>query len=209
MRDVPTDATVSVELGVPYGPGKLLDIYWPDSSPGPLPTVLLWHRVRPDERDVFATLATAVGGYGLTVVVPDWRSDAPDGGGAHLLASLAFTRERAAALGGIGEDAIVLAGWSRGGRAAAAVAVRPEAVGGWRPLGVHPRRGVYPGRPDDRRLPHRGPGGRRRGAGPVLARARYAGTRSSRSRRRVSSPRCSRRRAGRCGSRSSRPTTPA
>jgi len=77
-----------------------------------------------------------VAGYGLTVVVPDWRSDAPDGGGAHLLASLAFARERAAALGGIGEDAIVLAGWSRGGRAAAAVAVRPEAVGGWRPLGV-------------------------------------------------------------------------
>jgi len=43
VRDVPTDATVSVELGVPYGPGKLLDIYRPDSSPGPLPTVLLWH----------------------------------------------------------------------------------------------------------------------------------------------------------------------
>ncbi|MFY9671155.1 MAG: hypothetical protein WBF20_07050, partial [Trebonia sp.] len=111
---MPTDATVSVELGVPYGPGKLLDIYRPDSSPGPLPTVLLWHGVGPDERDVLATLATAVAGYSLTVVVPDWRSDAPDGGGAHLLASLAFTRERAAALGGIGEDAIVLAGWSRG-----------------------------------------------------------------------------------------------
>ena len=30
----------------------------------------------------------------------------------------------------------MLAGWSRGGRAAAAVAVRPEAVGGWRPLGA-------------------------------------------------------------------------
>ena len=123
---------------MPYGPGpgKLLDIYRPDSNPGPLPTVLLWHGVGPDERDVLATLATATAGYGLTVVVPDWRSDAPDGGGAHLLASLAFTREQAAALGGIGEDAIVLAGWSRGGRAAAAVAVRPEAVGGWRPLGV-------------------------------------------------------------------------
>jgi len=133
---VPTDATVSVELGVPFGDGKLLDIYRPDSRPGPLPMVLLWHGVGPDERDVLATLATAAAGYGLTVVVPDWRSDAPDGGGAHLLASLAFTRERAAALGGSGEDAIVLAGWSRGGRAAAAVAVRPEAVGGWRPLGV-------------------------------------------------------------------------
>jgi acetyl esterase/lipase len=136
VRVVPTDATVSVELGVPYGPGKLLDIYRPDPSPGPLPTVLLWHGVGPDERDVLATLATAAATRGLTVIVPDWRSDAPDGGGAQLLASLAFTRERAAELGGIGEDAIVLAGWSRGGRAAAAVAVRPEAVGGWRPLGV-------------------------------------------------------------------------
>ena len=130
------NAAVSVERGVPYGPGKQLDIYRPDSGGEPTPTVLLWHGVGSDERDVLATLATAAAGHGLTVVVPDWRSDAPDGGGAHLLASLAFTRERAGSLGGLGDDAIVLAGWSRGGRSAAAVGVRPDAVGGWRPHGV-------------------------------------------------------------------------
>jgi predicted esterase len=137
VRDVHANQAVSVEHGVPYGQGKLLDIYRPDDvGGGPAPTVLLWHGVGPDERDVLATLATAVAGYGLTVLAPDWRSDAADGGGAHLLASLAFTRERADSLGGRGEDAIVLAGWSRGGRSAAAVGVRPGAVGGWRPLGV-------------------------------------------------------------------------
>lgn len=136
VRDVHANAAVSVERGVPYGPGKLLDIYRPGPGGGPAPTVLLWHGVGPDERDVLATLATAVAGHGLTVVAPDWRSDAPDGGGAHLLASLAFTRERAGSLGGLGDDAIVLAGWSRGGRSAAAVAVRPDAVDGWRPLGA-------------------------------------------------------------------------
>jgi acetyl esterase/lipase len=98
--------------------------------------VLLWHGAGPDERDALAPLAVAAAGHGLTVVAPDWRSDAPDGGGAHLLASLAFTRGRAGSLGGLGEDAIVLAGWSRGGRSAAAVGVRPDAMGGWRPLGV-------------------------------------------------------------------------
>jgi len=121
---------------VPYGHGKLLDIYRPDSGGGPAATVLLWHGAGPDERDALAPLAAAAAGHGLTVVAPDWRSDAPDGGGAHLLASLAFTLERAGSLGGLGEDAIVLAGWSRGGRSAAAVGVRPDAVGGWRPLGV-------------------------------------------------------------------------
>lgn len=137
VRDVHANqARISVQRGVPYGLGKLLDIYRPDAGAGPAPTVLLWHGVGPDERDVLATLATAAAGHGLTVVVPDWRSDAPDGGGAHLLASLAFTRERAGSLGGLGEDAIVLAGWSRGGRSAAAVGVRPDAVGGWRPRGV-------------------------------------------------------------------------
>ena len=128
---------IGVEQGIPYGLGKLLDVYrprWQDAVP--TPTVLLWHGVGLDERDVMATLATATAAYGLTVVVPDWRSDAPDEGRAHLLTSLDWTRERCAELGGRGDDAIVLAGWSRGGRAAAAVGVRPDAVGGWRPLSV-------------------------------------------------------------------------
>jgi predicted esterase len=134
---VSTNTDIGVERGIAYGPGKLLDIYRPRrDGAGSAPTVLLWHGVGLDERDVLEPLATATAAYGLTVVAPDWRSDAPDGGRAHLLASLAFTRDRAAELGGLDDDAIVLAGWSRGGRAAAAVGVRPDAVGGWRPMGV-------------------------------------------------------------------------
>jgi predicted esterase len=137
FQGVSTNTDIRVERGIPYGHGKLLDIYRPPLDDiRPAPVVLLWHGVGVDERDVLETLATATAGYGLTVVVPDWRSDAPDEGRAHLLASLDFTRSRAAGLGGLGDDAIVLAGWSRGGRCAAAVAVRPDAVGGWRPLGA-------------------------------------------------------------------------
>lgn len=128
---------IRVERGIPYRHGKLLDVYRPAAGDArPAPTVLLWHGVGPDERDVLEALATATAGHGLTVVVPDWRSDAPDDGTGHLLASLDYTRSRATELGGLGDDAIVLAGWSRGGRCAAAVGVRPDAVGGWRPLGV-------------------------------------------------------------------------
>ena len=125
---------ILTERGVPYGHGKLLDIYRPPGA-GPAPIILLWHGVGQDERDVLEPLARATAALGAVVVVPDWRSDAPDEGRAHLLASLAFTRQAAAGLGA-GDDAIVLAGWSRGGRSAAAIGVRPGAVGGWRPLGV-------------------------------------------------------------------------
>jgi predicted esterase len=125
---------IPAERGVPYGHGKLLDIYRPPGG-GAAPIVLLWHGIGPDERDVLEPLARATAALGTVVVVPDWRSDAPDEGRAHLLASLAFTRQAAAGLGA-GDDAIVLAGWSRGGRCAAAIGVRPEAVGGWRPLAV-------------------------------------------------------------------------
>jgi len=135
---VDANIDVLVERGVPFGDGKLLDIYRPANLGGrPGPTVLLWHGVGTDERDVVAPLAcTVAGAYGLTVVASDWRSDAPDGGHAHLQASLTYVRAAAALLGGLGEDSIVLAGWSRGGRNAAAAAVRPDAVGGWRPMAV-------------------------------------------------------------------------
>jgi predicted esterase len=137
VPDVHTESETRIEREVPYGQGRLLDIYRKEpAGGGPAPTVLLWHGVGPDERDVLETLAVQTAGYGLTVVVPDWRSDAPDGGRAHLLGSLDFTRERTAGLGGLADDAIVLAGWSRGGRSAAAIGVRPDAVGGWRPLAV-------------------------------------------------------------------------
>jgi len=129
---------VSVERGVRYGGGKLLDVYRPaQQTSGARPTVLLWHGIGPDERDVLEPLAREIAGsHGMPVVAPDWRSDGPDGGREHLLTSLAYTRAAASSLGGLGDNAIVLAGWSRGGKCAAAIAVRPAAVDGWRPMAV-------------------------------------------------------------------------
>jgi len=65
VRDVHAKPAVSVEPGVPYGHGKLLDIYRPDSGGGPAATVLLWHGAGPDERDALAPLAAAAAGHGL------------------------------------------------------------------------------------------------------------------------------------------------
>jgi len=71
VRDVHANAEVSVERGVAYGHGKLLDIYRPDSGSGPAggpaPTVLLWHGAGPDERYALAPLAVAAASHGLTV----------------------------------------------------------------------------------------------------------------------------------------------
>lgn len=129
---------IRVERAVPYGHGKVLDIYLPglaETGAGPKPVVLLWHGAGPDERDVLEPLARATAALGLAVFVPDWRSDAPDGGRAHLLSSVSFTRRQAPLVGG-NADALVLAGWSRGGKAAAGIAVSPTAAGGWRPAAV-------------------------------------------------------------------------
>lgn len=129
---------IRVERDVSYGYGQALDVYLAHpgrTAAGRQPVVLLWHGVGPDERDVLESLARAAAALGVTVFVPDWRSDAPDGGRGHLLSSLSFTREHAASFGG-NADAIVLAGWSRGGRAAAGLALNPPVAGGWRPAGV-------------------------------------------------------------------------
>ncbi|MEU1309579.1 alpha/beta hydrolase [Streptomyces cinnamoneus] len=117
--------------------GKLVDVHRPAPAPaaGPVPTVLLWHGTGPDERDVLRPLATAVAALGALVLVPDWRSDEPDRGRAHLLASLEYARARAASFGGDGER-MVLAGWSAGAPAALGVALHPEVAGGWRPSAV-------------------------------------------------------------------------
>ena len=123
---------------MPDGDGKVLDVYRPrriKASAGPEPAALLWHGVGLDERDVLEPLACATAALGLMVFVPDWRSDAPDGGRAHLLGSVRYTRQQAPLLGG-SADAIVLAGWSRGGKAATGIAVNPTAVRGWRPAAV-------------------------------------------------------------------------
>ncbi|MFD8549500.1 alpha/beta hydrolase family protein [Streptomyces sp. NPDC059649] len=129
--------TVETERGLVYGPdGKRLDLYRPAGVAGPLPTVLLWHGIGPDERDVLAPLARTAAARGLLVLVPDWRSDAADGGRSQLLASLAYTRKDAAGLGGDGES-VVLAGWSAGAGAALGMALRPElSEDGWRPAAV-------------------------------------------------------------------------
>lgn len=130
---------VLIERGVDYGLGKRADIYRPGRT-GPAPLALLWHGIGVDERDVLEPLAAEAARLGVAVVVPDWESGAPDGGRAHLLASLDFARSLARArsaelaVGHHGE--FVLAGWSRGGRMAASLALNPETAGGWRPSAV-------------------------------------------------------------------------
>jgi len=114
---------VLIERGVDYGLGKLADIYRPGRA-GPAPLALLWHGVGVDERDVLQPLA----------------SEVTDGGRAHLLASLDFARglarERPAELATGPDGEFALAGWSRGSRMAASLALNPETVGGWRPAAV-------------------------------------------------------------------------
>ncbi|MGP3999425.1 alpha/beta hydrolase [Streptomyces sp. 8N706] len=116
--------------------GKAIDVYRPSAgTPDRVPTVLLWHGKGPDERDVLQPLAETVARMGPQVLVPDWRSDATDGGRSHLLDSLRFARDQVDSSGG-DPGRIVLAGWSAGAPAVMGVALRPELVGGWRPLAV-------------------------------------------------------------------------
>ncbi|MEV5374634.1 alpha/beta hydrolase [Streptomyces nondiastaticus] len=114
--------------------GKAVDVYGPPGG-GTAPTVLLWHGMGPDERDIMRPVAEAAAAQGVVVLVPDWRSDAPDRGAAHLLDSLAFARERAADFGG-DPGRLVVAGWSAGAGAAVATALRPDLTGGPRPVAV-------------------------------------------------------------------------
>jgi predicted esterase len=133
------DGGVVVERGLDYGLGKLADVYLPEGGT-PAPLALLWHGIGVDERDVLEPLATTVSMLGVAVVVPDWESEAADGGRAHLLASVEFSRrlarERPAQLK-IGSDGeFALAGWSRGGKMATSLTLNPEIAGGWRPSAV-------------------------------------------------------------------------
>ncbi|MEZ0090380.1 dienelactone hydrolase [Streptacidiphilus sp. EB129] len=131
---------VEVRRGVRYGSGGLLlDVYRPAArEPGVgWPTVLLWHGRPAVSRTVLAALGRAAASQGLLVLAPDWRTDAADGGWGGLRESLAFARRNAAGLGG-DPHRFVLAGWSVGGRAALAAALRPSALStdGWRPSAV-------------------------------------------------------------------------
>ncbi|MEU9122961.1 alpha/beta hydrolase [Streptomyces sp. NPDC048506] len=138
-----TGTAVETERGLVYGPsGKRLDLHRPEGPVRPLPTLLLWHGIGPDERDVLEPLARTAAARGLLVLVPDWRSDAPDGGRSQLLQSLAFVRKEAGGLGGDGES-FVLAGWSAGAGAALGVAQRPESAEGWHPTAVVAVAGRY------------------------------------------------------------------
>ncbi|KAB8170911.1 alpha/beta hydrolase [Streptomyces sp. 3MP-14] len=122
--------------GVGYGPsGQRLDVHRPEGAREGLPVVLLWHGRGPDERGVLAPLARLTASAGVLVLVPDWRSDAPDGGRAHLRESVAFARERAAEWGG-DPGRVVLAGWSLGAKAALGVGLAAEGLDGWHPRAV-------------------------------------------------------------------------
>jgi dienelactone hydrolase len=105
---------------VEYAAGRLADVYGEPSRP----TVLLWHGQQADARSSVRSLAELIAGHGLGVVAPDWNSHAVDGGRADLLGSVHFTRERVD-----DPDGLVLAGWSMGGLAAAALTIRAQQLG--------------------------------------------------------------------------------
>jgi alpha/beta superfamily hydrolase len=103
-----------------YAPGRLLDVH----GDGEVGIVLMWHGRGPNERDVLTTLAGTVAAEGYRVLVPDWNSEADDGGRSDLLASLDWARRQSEDSGRAGELALV--GWSLGGTAAVGLAVQPS-----------------------------------------------------------------------------------
>lgn len=127
--------SVQVDRGITYGQsGKLLDVYRRQGAT-PRPIVLLWHGKGPDERYVLEPLAHAVAERNVVVFVPDWRSDAPDGGRTHLRESTIFVHDNASHFNGDPER-VLLAGWSSGGRAAAAIGITGPTHGYRRPSAV-------------------------------------------------------------------------
>ncbi|MEV7422803.1 MULTISPECIES: alpha/beta hydrolase [unclassified Streptomyces] len=124
-----TTRTVSYPAG---DETKLLDIH---ASTRSGPCVLLWHGTGPDERAELAPLAREIAALGPTVLVPDWRSDRPDDGRAHLTGALRFVLDNPRAFAD-GPEGLVLAGWSAGAGAALGVALHPELFPGPRPAAV-------------------------------------------------------------------------
>lgn len=125
-----TTRTVRYATG---GDSKLLDVYASERQDNRC--VLLWHGTGPDEREVMAALAREVAGLGPTVLVPDWRSDQPDGGRAHLIDSLRYGQDHVDQLID-GPGQLVLAGWSAGAGAAVGVALQPDIFDGRPPAAV-------------------------------------------------------------------------
>jgi dienelactone hydrolase len=105
---------------VEYAAGRMADVFGEPSQP----TVLLWHGQQANARSSVRSLAELIAEHGLGVVAPDWNSYAADGGRADLLGSVHFTRERVD-----DPDGLVLAGWSMGGLAAAALTIQAQQLG--------------------------------------------------------------------------------
>jgi dipeptidyl aminopeptidase/acylaminoacyl peptidase len=99
---------------VEYAAGRLADVYGDSSRP----TVLLWHGQQANARVSVRSLASLIANSGVNVIAADWNSHAADGGRADLLGSVTFARERVD-----DPDGLVLAGWSMGGLAAAALTI--------------------------------------------------------------------------------------
>ncbi|MGW0161316.1 alpha/beta fold hydrolase [Mycobacterium sp. NPDC003323] len=99
---------------VEYTAGRFADLYGGSSAT----TALLWHGTQTDSRAAVRNLAERIAERGVSVIVPDWDSHAPDGGRSDLLASAAFARDRAA------DGRLVVIGWSLGGVAAAGLTLR-------------------------------------------------------------------------------------
>lgn len=108
---------------VEYAPGRAADVYHGTGG-----HVLLWHGRGPNSRHSLETLAGLISDQGSTVIVPDWSSEADDGGRADLLRSLRFTRE-AVERHGADPDSLVLVGWSLGGTAAAGLTLHARRLG--------------------------------------------------------------------------------
>jgi hypothetical protein len=107
-----------------YAPGRPADVH-EGSGAG---HVLLWHGRGPNERGVLTTLAAMVADRGPTVIVPDWSSEADDGGRADLLRSMRFARDTVEAAGA-DPDALVLVAWSLGGTSAAGLTINARRLG--------------------------------------------------------------------------------
>jgi dienelactone hydrolase len=105
---------------VEYAAGRLADVFGELTQP----TVLLWHGQQPDARSSVRSLAQLIAAHGVGVIAPDWNSYADDRGRTDLLGSVQFARDR------VGHpDGLVLAGWSMGGLAAAALTMRAQRLG--------------------------------------------------------------------------------
>ena len=101
-----------------YATGRTIDIHG-DGGQG---IALLWHGRGPNERAALAPLAEVVAAAGVCALVPDWNSEAADGGKSELLATVRYARNASGGLG-IQPERLVMVGWSLGGTAALGLAV--------------------------------------------------------------------------------------